>query len=711
MNTRALSLALLVAPSLWSAPPAAADLLRAPDVNRASLSPDGKYVVFVDDDERRLVIHEVETGRKRSLRAEPSAAPQSITPAISAVRWVSPGRLLLGFNFSTFGASVLLRATPAGSNIVPSVPGGGPAVITLPPSLPTHVMPGEVVQLSRAFSGFLALDIDGQRTVDLPSIALRSDSVPSSVDVRFAWDARRIFVPAVMDNFILVPAYDGPPNGRPHVARIDTLKGTVARLAPNPGRVTEWIFERNGRSALGVDASGSTVKVVAPDAAGKKWTELADLGEPRARLRFHHYDGARGVVYVSRPDAAGRWGFGVFNLKDAQWLPALVASPRYDITPGEHRPAFAGVDLNEPLFSAKSGVPLAVNFVSDGPRQQWLDASLKAAVEGIVAGDRGLTTLVIGVDRSEARALTLSWSPGQPGIYSVVDLATKQASRIAERAPWLREAELAEVFPVACPGRDGVDLDAYFTVPPGAGIRQLPLVVLLRETPWVRDTWGFYPLAQFLATRGYAVLQVNHRGSSGYGEAFLQAGQDDPGGVIVDDVIAAVRWTIARGMVDPQRVAIAGASFGGTTALLALAREPELFRAGVIMTPVTDWREVARQKDSTAYRFWFETMRMFPGQRTEQRLAQASPVSSASRITAPLLLVQAEADTRVPVRGTKAFIEALKKANRAPEMFSHKVSRGDRAAHEKKEAEVYERAAAFLARHLPSARNGNAALP
>ena len=697
MNPRALVLALLFAASVWSAPPSAADLLRAPDVNRASLSPDGKHVVFVDDDDRRLVIHEVETGTKRSLRADPADAPQSIVPAISTVRWVGPGRVLLGFNYSSLGASVRVGPSPA-----TSAPVGSTLV------LPSQVVSQLSVQLPRAFSGFLALDINGRRRADLPSLALRSDSVPPSVDVRFAWDARRIFVPPAADDFILVPAYDGPPNGRPHVVRIDTVKGTAGRLAANPGRVTEWIFERHGRSALGVDASGATVKLVAPDAAGKKWTELADLGEPRARLRFHLYDGARGVVYVSRPDAAGRWVFGGFRLKDAQWLPAIVANPRYDITPGEHRPAFAGIDLNDPLFSAKTGLPLAVNFVSDGPRQQWLDASLQAAMDAIAAADPKLTTLVIGVDREETRALTLSWSANQPGVYSLVDLATKQATRIAERAPWLRDAALAEVFPVRCAARDGVELDAYFAVPPGAQPKQLPLVVVLRELPWVRDTWGFHPLVQFLATRGYAVLQVNHRGSSGYGEPFLNAGREDPAGVIVDDVIAAVQWTIARGMVDPQRVAIAGTSFGGATALLALARQPELFRAGVLLTPITDWREVARQKDSPAYRFWFETMGLFPGQRSEQRLAQASPVTAAPRIAAPVLLVHAEPDTRASARATKALAEALRKAGRAPETFFHNVSRGDRAAYEKKEGEVYERAAAFLARHLPLARGGAA---
>ena len=698
MKRLALSLAALLALPLASrARPAVADLFKVPDVDQATLSPDGKHVAFVSGaDGERVILFDVEQGTRRALPAVSGETPVSITARIVQARWVGPTRLLLTYNYSSLGVSGVTIAggitTATGTSLRTS--SGAPVPAEAVQQIQTQTRP------LRSFSGFAAVEITGNRWMALPGVALRSDTLPQAIETTFSWAARKIFVPLQASGVVLAPAFEGRPSAHPHVARIDTVKGEATRLLANPGTVTEWIFDVNGRGAIGVDARGATTKLVRAEKPGGKWITVADLGAPRARLRLLAFDGARGVVYASRPNDAGRWELAAFKLKEAQWTPPFAQNERYDMAVAAHRPMFAGLDLSQPLFSPKTGLPFAVGLVGERPRQNVQNPGIRIAQQELAAAHPDLVTYVVEVDASESRALTLTWGPRHPGFFSVVDLATKKTQRVAERMPTLAAAELGETAILKLKARDGAVLDGYVTRPPGAATGPLPLVVLMRESPWMREAWTFSPQVQLLATRGYAVLQVNHRGSSGYGDAFLRAGRENIAGVPLDDVIDAVRECIAQGLVDPQRVAVAGSHFGGFGTLMLLARAPELFRCGVALNAITDWRELHRAKDSPPYRYWFDVQDVFPGERTEERLAQASPITVAGRITAPVMFAQAENDARLSLRATKAMISVMKSHGRAPETFFHGTPLSDRAGMAKKQIETSERMLAFLAQHM-----------
>jgi dipeptidyl aminopeptidase/acylaminoacyl peptidase len=216
---------------------------------------------------------------------------------------------------------------------------------------------------------------------------------------------------------------------------------------------------------------------------------------------------------------------------------------------------------------------------------------------------------------------------------------------------------------------------------------------------------GFDPWVQFLATRGYAVLQVNYRGSYGYGAGFHEKGMDQISGGIEDDVRTAVDWAIRTGVADPKRVAIVGRGFGGSCALAAPARSPDRYRCAVAIDAVADWVETLKKAGSPARRFWIESAGLFRANVTSELLRELSPVSKVGSIAAPVLLIHATTSEVSPVRGVKDFAEELEKRGRKPETYFYRPDRS-REGVEKDRAEVFRKIEAFLATHLPAAAGG-----
>jgi len=226
-------------------------------------------------------------------------------------------------------------------------------------------------------------------------------------------------------------------------------------------------------------------------------------------------------------------------------------------------------------------------------------------------------------------------------------------------------------------------------------------VVLPHGGPWARDVWGFSPLVQLLANRGYAVLQVNYRGSTGYGDELFRSARRQIGGQIEQDIEDGTRWAVAAGIADPKRVAIVGASYGGYAALFALGRSPDLYRCGVSIAGVTDWLAIYEDSDATTYkearRHWRE--QIGDPETDESRLRAISPVNFAEQIRAPVLIIQGRQDKRVPLDQAKRMITALERAGRKPDsLLVSGMAHG--MAPEAKRLEVFKAVVSFLEREL-----------
>ncbi len=322
------------------------------------------------------------------------------------------------------------------------------------------------------------------------------------------------------------------------------------------------------------------------------------------------------------------------------------------------------VDLSN--LVASDGKVVGVRYDADRVGYAWFDPAL-ARIQSAV--DKALpdTVNLLSWSRDRSMVVVTAYSDVSPGTFYLLDTKHGKLSFMADRAPWIKPAEMSHMKPVRYTARDGMQIPAYLTIPRGKAPKDLPLVVFVHGGPWVTgDDWRYDPDVQFLASRGYAVLQPNYRGTLRYGWKHLHASYGQWGLAMQDDVTDGVKWAVAHGIADPKRVCIYGASYGGYAAMMGLARDPGLYRCGIDYVGVTDlplfltmtWADYAR---SDFVDYDAKAMVGDPD-RDAKRLRETSPVYLADRIKAPVLMAYGGADRRVPVEHGLRMKAALDKA-------------------------------------------------
>jgi dipeptidyl aminopeptidase/acylaminoacyl peptidase len=324
-------------------------------------------------------------------------------------------------------------------------------------------------------------------------------------------------------------------------------------------------------------------------------------------------------------------------------------------------------DVAEMLTHPTTHEALAVRFVRERSDWKALDESVTKdflALRDVNDGDLD----VIGADRANRNWLVAFDQDDGPVRFFTWSRDARQARLLFVQRPALENLPLAEMRPVSYKARDGLTINAYLTMPRGVPARNLPAVIHPHGGPWDRDTWGFDSIAQWLANRGYAVLQPNFRGSAGYGKEFLNAGDREWGGKMQDDITDGTRWLIEQGLVDAKRVCILGGSYGGYATLMGLVREPDLYACGVDIVGVANlvtWM-------NTIPPYWkpYEHVlhQRVGNPATELAFLQSrSPVFQAGRIKSPLLIAQGANDPRVPRAESIQIRDALKASGREVE--------------------------------------------
>ncbi|MCB1568967.1 MAG: S9 family peptidase [Xanthomonadales bacterium] len=291
------------------------------------------------------------------------------------------------------------------------------------------------------------------------------------------------------------------------------------------------------------------------------------------------------------------------------------------------------------------------------------------------------------------------YSDVQPPEAYLFDRQTGKATYLAGSRDWIKAAEMSPMKPIKFTARDGLELHGYITIPNGSDGKNLPMIVNPHGGPHgIRDDWGFNPEVQLLANRGYAVLQVNYRGSGGYGNAFIGKGFRHWGTSMQDDLTDAVQWAVAQGMADPNRVCIYGASYGGYAALMSAVREPKLYRCVVGYVGVYDL-DVQYDADFAAHEAGRSYLADVYPTSQEERRAQ-SPIYGVERLAAPVMLVHGEKDVRVPIKNLHLLIDRMEKAGKAPELvvIEKKEAHGFRDL--KNNINLYTKMLAFFDRHI-----------
>jgi dipeptidyl aminopeptidase/acylaminoacyl peptidase len=387
---------------------------------------------------------------------------------------------------------------------------------------------------------------------------------------------------------------------------------------------------------------------------------------------------------------------------------AIVAM---DVASGERREVLRDDDTDPMRMLYRPGTSLAVGamYMDGRPRTAFFDnASPEARLyRSLEAAFKGESPYITSSTSDGKLTLVQTGSDRNPGDFYVFDTVAKKAEHLISRREWFDPAKMAEMRPVALTARDGLPLHGYLTVPNGSDGKNIPMVVMPHGGPFgIYDGWGFDTDGQLLAAAGYAVLQINFRGSGNHGRAFEHAGARQWGRTMQDDVTDATRWAIEQGIADPRRICIFGGSYGGYAALMGVAKEPGLYRCAVgyvgvydLLTMHTHGDVQRRGSGETYLREWIGEM---------DGLSAVSPNRMADRIKAPVFLAAGGEDQRAPIEHSKMMEKALKSAG-VPVETLYYPTEGHGFYVEANRKEFYTRLLTFLNRHIGGATTTAAA--
>jgi dipeptidyl aminopeptidase/acylaminoacyl peptidase len=473
------------------------------------------------------------------------------------------------------------------------------------------------------------------------------------------------------------------------VYRLNVHTGEMRLVAENPGNIQHWITDHDGRLRLAVTTDGVNTSILFRETESDDWREVATYDfKESASPRLFTFDNR--AIYVT--SNVGRDKAALF---------------RYDLATGREEELLfehPEVDVGGVLYSRKRKLLTGVSFEIDRQRYHFFDEERARLQAFLDERCPGCDNRLISHSKDESRYVAHSGSDRNLGSYYLLDVPTMRLEKLFEISPWLDETQMAAMAPIEYDSRDGLRIRGYLTLPRDGRARELPLVVHPHGGPWARDSWGFDPEVQFLASRGYAVLQVNFRSSTGFGRAFLEAGFGQWGLAMQDDLTDGVRWAIEQGIADPERVAIYGGSYGGYATLAGVTRTPELYRCGISYVGVSNlftWIAAI----PPYWKPYLDMVYEMVGhpERDEERLRATSPLFHADRIVAPLLVAQGANDPRVRKEESDQIVEALRGRGVDVE-YLVKDNEGHGFQNEENRFEFYRAMEAFLARHMTAGR-------
>ena len=527
------------------------------------------------------------------------------------------------------------------------------------------------------FGGLFAVNADGSAFATLieRQYVRRSGKVNRGV----LTSERHRFLQALNDGSddVLIQRYeqdsaDAPPDVR--LVRMNSKTREARNITPvaTPSGVGTWILDPGGEPRAVIAGTHRTdANVYWRNPANGNWTKLHsfDLVDPAPSSYTPVAADFDGKLYVTGIDPATASGVKTSAL--------FRLAPPAATLPAEPLLTLKGYDFDGKLvFDLPTRKAVGISYLSDAAGAVWFDPALRADQEAIDKQLGSTVNVFTCAPCSTARHLVVrAYSDRQSPVYFLYERATRKLQLIASSRPWLDSAKMAEQDFVRVKARDGLEFPVLVTRPQGKG--PWPTVVLVHGGPYLRgEQWGFASDSQFLASRGYLVLQPEFRGSMGYGDTLFRAGWRQWGLGMQDDITDATRWAIAQGMADPKRIAIAGASYGGYATMMGLAKEPELYRAGINWVGVTDielmyeigWSDFMGDK---WMRFGMPKMIGDPSKDAAQ-LRETSPLKQASRIRQPVLMAYGEKDLRVPLpHGTRMRDALLSSGNKQVEWVEY----------------------------------------
>lgn len=606
--------------------PSIDELLRDAEVQDTALSPDGTRAAILTRRKTASGAYEAIVEFYEIVDADGPTRPVSLGDVkVERIEWANEERLLVWVKYE-------------------KDPNGKPSGYW---SLNNIFVP-------RAVHRLLAIGVDGKNGVllfnNMPDVLRRIYNLSSVADM-LADDRRAILMR------VEGPAYLS-------LYKVDVYTGEAV-LVENGSRMTYDWFIQNGEPLIRYDFYGGGMVGILVRAPGEKdWKRFRKVRRNELE-QLSDFD-----IVAATPEAGVLLAL---TLEEGDEMPVVRKFDTRTLKLGEvflsdaTRP-IEGVFVDEGLNT------IAFSISDDRLEHSFLDPRLNAHYRALT-GFFGPTVSVrpFDISRDHKRLIFHVSGPRQPGAYWLYDVEKKDVKLLGESRPWLTEARLAPMKALRAPTRDGQTITAYLSTPAGAPRKPMPLVVLPHGGPETRDSFAFDLFAQAFAARGWLVLQPNFRGSGGYGRSFADAGRKHWGDLMQADVEDCVAHAMASGIVDTDRVAICGASYGGYAALMGAVRKPDLYKAAVSIAGVSDLVEsLARTRnaarwDPDTYAYWRKTI----GELGEDKamLIASSPARRCAEIKAPVLLIHGVDDRIVPVNQSRIMAEALKAAGKPSDLI------------------------------------------
>jgi dipeptidyl aminopeptidase/acylaminoacyl peptidase len=432
--------------------------------------------------------------------------------------------------------------------------------------------------------------------------------------------------------------------------KVKISTGERTLLRQNTERVTSWIFDLKDQLRLATrSAENGDTEVMRVDDKGFTKVYSCNVFERCGPIRFHK-DGQRVYFFTNKGPSIDLARLVLFDPSTGK--EELVESDPLN-----------RVDLGNPSFSEVSDELIATTYEDERERIYWKDKSFEADYKLLQKKLPGKEIGFGSATKDERLYLIVDHSDTEPGERYLFDRQTKKLTLQYRSREKLPRASLAPMKAVRYKSSDGLEIPAYLTLPKGVAAKNLPAIIVPHGGPWGRDSWGYDSFAQFLANRGYAVLQPNFRASTGYGKKFLDAGNKEWGQKMQDDITWGAKYLIAEGIADAKRIGIMGGSYGGYATLAGVAFTPDVYAAGVSIVGPSNLITLLESIPP----YWEQIRKLFHERMGDPntpegkaQLLRQSPLTSAEKIKTPLLVIQGANDPRVNKRESDQIVIALR---------------------------------------------------
>ena len=467
--------------------------------------------------------------------------------------------------------------------------------------------------------------------------------------------------------------------------RVNVTDGTMELIAENPGNISGWMTDHDGNLRVAITSDGVNTSLLYRDSESESFkTILTTDFKVRVDPLFFTFDNKN--LYVASNRNRDKSAIYSFDITETQEKELIFENDQ--------------VDVSGLMYSKKRKVLTGVSYTVAKREIFFFDDWRKDIQNKLERKFPGYEVGITSFSKDEKNAIVVTYSDKSRGTYYSYDVEKNELNELAKISPWLNEDHMAEMKPITYTSRDGLTIPGYLTLPVGSGGKNLPFVVHPHGGPWARDSWGYNSEVQFLANRGYAIFQMNFRGSTGYGRKFWESSFKQWGKTMQDDITDGVNWLIDQGIADPDRIAIYGASYGGYATLAGLAFTPDLYTCGVDYVGVSSLFTFMESMPPywELYRDMMYEMIGHP-ENDKELLAASSPLLHVENIKVPLFIAQGANDPRVKKAESDQIVEALKtRGIDVPYMV--KDNEGHGFYNEENQFDFYREMEKFLEKHL-----------